>query len=180
VSVRDVLTSGEVSSGNGRVLYGLQDLLWLGVGDVHQDKGWSMAGDDRWWQPWRCTHVPGKGPVNRDGGGAHELRGSAGMRFPYPIWLETGRKVVVDGEVDLRHLRRAAARGRVDSGQGMPEARSEWVGRLVGRERKLLGARIWEGWSGRGEFRRAAGGRLGVREEEERENSRKEGLGSAL
>jgi hypothetical protein len=162
------------------VLHGLQDLLCLGVGDVHQDKGWSMAGDERWRQPWRCTHVPGEGPANRDEGGVHELRGSVGMRFPYPIWSETGRKVVVDGEVDLGHHRRAAAWGHVDSGQGMSEARSERVGRLVGRERKLLGAGIWAGWSGRGEFRRAAGGRLGGREEEERENSRKEGLGLAL
>jgi hypothetical protein len=29
----------------------------------------------------------------------HELRGSAGMLFPYPIWSETGRKVVINGGV---------------------------------------------------------------------------------
>jgi hypothetical protein len=39
--------------------------------------------------------------MNRDGGGAHELRRSAGMLFLYPIWSEAGRKVVVDGEVDF-------------------------------------------------------------------------------
>jgi hypothetical protein len=47
VSVRDVLAGSEVSGGEGWVLYGLQDLLYLGVGDVHQGKGWSMAGDER-------------------------------------------------------------------------------------------------------------------------------------
>jgi hypothetical protein len=153
VSVRDVLAGGEVSGGEGWVLYGLQDLLYLGVGDVDQGKGWSMAGDERWRRPWRCTHIPGEGPANRDGGGAHELRESVGMRFLYPIWSVTGQKVVVDVEVDLGRHRRAAARGPVDSGQGTSEARSERVGRLVGRERKLLGAGIWVGWSGRGEFR---------------------------
>jgi hypothetical protein len=67
-----------------------------------------------------------------------------------------GQKGVVDGEVDLGLLRRAAARDRVDSGQGKSEARPERVGRLAGEERKFLGAGIWAGWSGRGEFRRAA------------------------
>jgi hypothetical protein len=67
-----------------------------------------------------------------------------------------GRKGVVDGEVDLGLLRRAAAWDRVDSDQGKSEARPERVRRLAGEERKLLGARIWAGWSGRGEFRRAA------------------------
>jgi hypothetical protein len=35
--------------------------------------------------------------VNRDGGGAHELRGSVGMLFLYPIWSEMGQKGVIDG-----------------------------------------------------------------------------------
>jgi hypothetical protein len=91
------------------------------------------------------------------------------MRFPYPIWSETGRKEVVDGGVDLGLLKRAAARGHVDSGQGKLEALPERVGRLAGKERKLLGAGIWAGWSGRGEFRRTLGGRLSGREQEERE-----------
>jgi hypothetical protein len=39
--------------------------------------------------------------VNMDRGGAHKHRGSVGVHFPYPIWSETGRKGVVDGEVDL-------------------------------------------------------------------------------
>jgi hypothetical protein len=60
-----------------------------------------MAGDERWRRPWRRVSVPGEGPMNMDRGGAHKHRGSVGMRFPYPIWSETGRKVVVDGEVDL-------------------------------------------------------------------------------
>jgi hypothetical protein len=67
-----------------------------------------------------------------------------------------GRKGVVDGEVDLGLLRRATAWDRVDSDQGKSKARPERVGRLAGEERKLLGARIWAGWSDRGEFRRAA------------------------
>jgi hypothetical protein len=63
-----------------------------------------------------------------------------------------GRKGVVDGEVDLGLLRRAAVRDRIDSGQGKLEARPERLERLAGEERKLLGAGIWAGWSGRGEF----------------------------
>jgi hypothetical protein len=30
--------------------------------------------------------------------GAHELRGSTGMLFPYLIWLEMGQKWVIDGK----------------------------------------------------------------------------------
>jgi hypothetical protein len=104
-----------------------------------------MAGDKRWRRPWRRVSVPGEGSANMDKGGAHEHRGSVRMRFPYPMWSETGRKVVVDGEVDFGLLRRVAARGRVDSGQGKLEAQPERVGRLAGRERKLLGAGIWAG-----------------------------------
>jgi hypothetical protein len=112
--------------------------------------------------------------VNMDGGGMHEHRGSVGVRFQYPIWSEMGRKGIVDGEVDLGLLRRAVARDRVDSGQGKSEARPRRVGRLAGEERMLLGAGIWAGWSGRGEFWRALGGRLSGREEEERVDSGKE------
>jgi hypothetical protein len=84
-------------AGEEPVLYDLQNLLSLGVGDVLEEQWWSMAGGEDWQQPWRRAHVPGEGPANRDGGGAHELRGSAGMLFPCPIWLETGQKVVLDG-----------------------------------------------------------------------------------
>jgi hypothetical protein len=85
--------------------------------------------------------------------GVHEHRGRKGVRFLYPIWLEVGRKGVIDGEEDFGLLWRAAARDRIDSGQEESEARSEQVGKLARKERKLLGAGIWMGWSGRGEFR---------------------------
>jgi hypothetical protein len=104
----------------------------------------------------------------------HEHRGSVGVRFQYPIWSEMGQKGVVDGEVDRGLLRRAVARDRIDSGHGKSEARPGRVRRLAGEERKLLGAGIWAGWSGRGEFQRALGGQLSGREEEERVNSGKE------
>jgi hypothetical protein len=169
-AVRRVLAGGEVLGGEEQALHNLQDLLITMVGDVHKKQWWSMAGG----KGWRRAHVPGEGPANTNGGGAHEHRGSVGVRFQYPIWPEVGRKGVVDGEVDLELLRRVAARDRVDSGQGKSEARPERVGRLAGEERKLLGAGIWTGWSGRGEFRRALGGRLSGREEEKRVYSRKE------
>jgi hypothetical protein len=68
------------------------------VGDVHQEKRWSMAGGEEWRWPWRRAHVPGEGPVNVDGRGAHEHRGGVGVQLRYLIWPEVGRKGVVDGE----------------------------------------------------------------------------------
>jgi hypothetical protein len=67
------------------------------VGDVHQEKWWSTAGSEDWRQPWRRVHVPGEGPTNVGGWDAHEHRGGVGVRLPYLIWLEVGRKGVVDG-----------------------------------------------------------------------------------
>jgi hypothetical protein len=63
-----------------------------------------------------------------------------------------GRKRVVDVEVDLGLLRRAAAWNRFDSDGGKPKARPERVEKLAGVKRKLWGAGIWAGWGGHGEF----------------------------
>jgi hypothetical protein len=94
-SDRLVLANGEVFGGDEQVLHGLQDMLFPMVGDVHQEKRWSMAGGEE----WRHAHVPGEGPVNMDGRGAHEHRGGVGVRLQYLIWPEVGRKGVVDSEV---------------------------------------------------------------------------------
>jgi hypothetical protein len=42
-----VLAGGEVFGGEEQVLHGLQDMLFPLVGDVPQEKRWSMAGGDR-------------------------------------------------------------------------------------------------------------------------------------
>jgi hypothetical protein len=98
VSVRRVLAGSEVFGGQEQVLHDLQDLLFSKVGDVHQEKWWRMAGGEEWRRPWRRAHVPGEGPANVDGWDAHEHRGGVGVRLPYLIWPEVGRKGVVDGE----------------------------------------------------------------------------------
>jgi hypothetical protein len=38
-------------AGEELVLYDLQDLLRLGVGDVLEEQWQSMASDDEWWRP---------------------------------------------------------------------------------------------------------------------------------
>jgi hypothetical protein len=81
-----------------------------------------MAGGEVWWWWWRRAHVLGEGPLNMDGWGAHEHCGSVGVRLQYPIGPQVGRKGVIDVEVDLGLLRRAAARDRFDSDRGKPEA----------------------------------------------------------
>jgi hypothetical protein len=46
-----------------------------------------------------------------EGQGAHEHRERVGMLFPYSIWSETGRRVVLDGGVDVGFLPAAMAAG---------------------------------------------------------------------
>jgi hypothetical protein len=43
MSVRCVLAGGEVFGGEEQALHDLQDLLITMVGDVHQERRWSMA-----------------------------------------------------------------------------------------------------------------------------------------
>jgi hypothetical protein len=43
--------------------------------------------------------------------GAHEHQERVGMLFPYSIWSETGRRVVLDGRVDVGFLPAAMAAG---------------------------------------------------------------------
>jgi hypothetical protein len=66
------------------------------VGDVLEEQWRSKAGDERWRRPWRRVIVPGKGPKNMDGQGAHKLREGAGMLLQYLIGPETGQKGVID------------------------------------------------------------------------------------
>jgi hypothetical protein len=107
---RRVLTSGEGLAEGKWVLHDPQDMLFLLVGDVHQEKRWSMAGGEEWRLPWRRAHVPGEGSVNVDGWGAHEHRGGVGVRLRYLIWPEVGRKGVVDVEAARVPLAAEAAR----------------------------------------------------------------------
>jgi hypothetical protein len=97
VSVRCVLAGGEVLGGEEQALHDLQDLLITTVGDVHKKQWGSMAGGEEWRRPWRRAHVPSEGPANVSGLDAHEHRGGVGVRLPYLIWPEVGRKGVVDG-----------------------------------------------------------------------------------
>jgi hypothetical protein len=67
------------------------------------------------------------------------------MLFPYLNWLRKLWKRVVDGEVILGRLRRGAARGRNNSGEGGPGAGPDQVGELVEEVRKQWAAGIWAG-----------------------------------
>jgi hypothetical protein len=111
VSGRHVLAGGEGLAGDDLVLRDLHDLLCPRVGDVHQDKRWSMAGGEVWRRPCRCARDPGEGPANMEGQGAHEHRERVGMLFPYSIWSETGRRVVLDGGVGVGFLPAVMAAG---------------------------------------------------------------------
>jgi hypothetical protein len=84
-------------AGEEPVLYDLQNLLSLGVGDVLEEQRQSMAGGDGWRRPWQRVSVPGEGPANMDEQGTQEHHGSVGTHFPCPIWSEMGQKVVLDG-----------------------------------------------------------------------------------
>jgi hypothetical protein len=97
VSFQCVLAGGEVIGGEEQALHDLQDLLITMVGDVHKKQWGSMASGEEWRRPWRCAHVPGEGSANVSGWDMHEHRGGMGVRLPYLIWLEVGRKGVVDG-----------------------------------------------------------------------------------
>jgi hypothetical protein len=46
-----------------------------------------------------------------EGQGAHEYRERLGMLFPYSIWLETERRVVLDGGMGVGFLPAAMAAG---------------------------------------------------------------------
>jgi hypothetical protein len=67
------------------------------VGDVLEEQRWSMAGDDKWRRPWWRVIVPGEGPANMDGQGAHKLRETTGMLLQYLIGPEMVQKGGIDG-----------------------------------------------------------------------------------
>jgi hypothetical protein len=58
----------------------------------------------------------GEGPANMEGQGAHEHRERVGMLFPYSIWSETRRRVVLNGGVDVGFLPAAMAAGVLQAG----------------------------------------------------------------
>jgi hypothetical protein len=97
VSVCCVLAGCKVLGREEQALHVLQDLLITMVGDVQKKQWGSMAGGEEWRRPWRRAHVPGEGSANMSGWDAHEHRGGVGVRLPYLIWPEVGRKEVVDG-----------------------------------------------------------------------------------
>jgi hypothetical protein len=70
-----------------------------------------MAGDEVWRRPSRRAHGPSEGPANMEGQGAHEHRERVGMLFPYSIWSETERRVVLDGGMGVGYLPTAMAAG---------------------------------------------------------------------
>jgi hypothetical protein len=93
------------------VLHDLHELLNTMGGDVLEEQWRSTAGDERWRWPWWRVVVPGEGPANMEGQGAHEHREKVGMLFPCLIWSETGQRAVIDSGVDLRLLPAAMAVG---------------------------------------------------------------------
>jgi hypothetical protein len=54
--------------------------------------------------------------MNMEGQGAHEHRERVGMLFPYSIWSETERRVVLDGGMDVGFLPVAMAAGEGGAG----------------------------------------------------------------
>jgi hypothetical protein len=64
MSGRRVLAGGEGLVGEELVPHVLHGLLCSRVGDVHQNKQWSMAGDDGWQRPWQRVIVPGEELAN--------------------------------------------------------------------------------------------------------------------
>jgi hypothetical protein len=61
-----VLAGGEDLAGDDLVLRDLRDPLSSWVGDVHQDKRWSMARGDELRRPCRGACGPGEGLANKD------------------------------------------------------------------------------------------------------------------
>jgi hypothetical protein len=57
---------------------------------VLEEQWRSKAGDKRWRRPWRRIIVPGEGPANMDGQGAHKLCERARMLLQYLIGPEMG------------------------------------------------------------------------------------------
>jgi hypothetical protein len=62
--LRCVLADGEISCEDGLAQHDLWDMwCWLG-GDVLDEQGWNMAGDERWRRPWRRVIIPDEGLAN--------------------------------------------------------------------------------------------------------------------
>jgi hypothetical protein len=116
---RRVLTGGKGLAGEDLVLRDLHDLLSSRVGDVHQDKRRSMAGGDGWRWPCRGARGAGEGSASTDHKGTHEHHRSVGILSLCLIWSETGRRVVLDGGVDVGFLPAAMAAGVLWVGVGI-------------------------------------------------------------
>jgi hypothetical protein len=120
---------------------------------VHQDQRRSTAGGEGWRRPCQGVVIPGEGPANMGKQGAHEHRGGAGMLSPNLIWLEIGRRVVLDDGVDVSFLLAAMVIGvlRVRAMEGGEEG----AGSLQGDDVVLLTPwvgveRLCTGWSAEG------------------------------
>jgi hypothetical protein len=132
---RRVLAGDEGLAEGKWVLHDLQDLLFTRVGDVHQEVWWSMAGGDGLRRPCRVARSPSEGPANTDHQGMHEHHKSVEMLSPCLIWSETGRRVVLDGGVDVGFLPAAMAAGVLRA--GATEGGGEVVEELQGDVEKL-------------------------------------------
>jgi hypothetical protein len=104
----------------------------------------TAGGEEGRRQRWRAG-IPGEGPVNTDNQGVQEHQEEVMGRFPYSIWPRKWWKWVVDGEVVLGRLRRGAARGWSNSGEGGLGAGQDQVGELAEEVRKRWAAGIWAG-----------------------------------
>jgi hypothetical protein len=85
--------------------------------------------------------------------GSHEHRGSAGMLSPNLIWLEIGRRVVLDDGVDVGFLPAAMAIGilRVRAMEGGEEGAESLQGDDVVLLTPWVGVeRLCTGWSAEG------------------------------
>jgi hypothetical protein len=72
---------------------------------MHQDKGWSMTGNERWRQPWWRVSVPGEGPANMDRGGAHEHRGDVGVAEPPELFRLKSANDRYIADINSTHLK---------------------------------------------------------------------------
>jgi hypothetical protein len=97
------------------------------VGAVRQGQRRGTADDEQWRRPCQGVVVPGEGLANMGEQGAREHRGSAGMLSPNSIWTKAGRRVVIDGGVELG-FSPAAMVVDVLQARAMKEGRDRFMG----------------------------------------------------
>jgi hypothetical protein len=118
------------------------------VGDVHQGQRRSTVGGEQWRRPRRGVVVPGEGPANMGEQGMREHWVSAGMLSPNLIWTDAGRRVVIDGGVELGFSPAAMAAGvlharAMEGGEGVAGSLQEddvvLMVLLIGTEKACIG-----------------------------------------